>query len=50
MPLENLLKEADVASVHLALSDQSKNLLNEARLRLLKKSAYLINTARGAIV
>ena len=50
MPLENLLKEADVVSVHLALSDQSKNLLNEARLRLLKKSAYLINTARGAIV
>jgi D-3-phosphoglycerate dehydrogenase len=50
MPLEDLLKEADVVSVHLALSDQSKNLLNEARLRLMKKSAYLINTARGAIV
>ncbi|HXV82189.1 MAG TPA: NAD(P)-dependent oxidoreductase, partial [Candidatus Binatia bacterium] len=32
------------------LSDQSKNLLNEPRLRLMKKSAYLINTARGAIV
>jgi D-3-phosphoglycerate dehydrogenase len=50
LPLEDLLKEADVVSVHLALSDQSKNLLNEARLRLIKKSAYLINTARGAIV
>jgi D-3-phosphoglycerate dehydrogenase / 2-oxoglutarate reductase len=50
LPLDDLLKEADVVSVHLALSDQSKNLLNEARLRLLKKSAYLINTARGAIV
>jgi len=49
-PLEDLLKQADVVSVHLALSDQSKNLLNEARLRLMKKSAYLINTARGAIV
>ena len=48
--LDNLLKEADVVSVHLALSDQSKNLLNEARLRLMKQSAYLINTARGAIV
>jgi phosphoglycerate dehydrogenase-like enzyme len=36
--------------VHLALSDQSRNLLNETRLRLMKKSAYLINTARGAIV
>lgn len=49
-PLEDLLKQADVVSVHLVLSDQSKNLLNEARLRLMKKSAYLINTARGAIV
>jgi phosphoglycerate dehydrogenase-like enzyme len=50
MPLDDLLKEADVVSVHLALSDQSKNLLNGARLRLMKKSAYLVNTARGAIV
>lgn len=50
MPLDELLKEADVVSVHLVLSDQSRNLLNEARLRLMKKSAYLINTARGAIV
>jgi phosphoglycerate dehydrogenase-like enzyme len=39
-----------VISVHLALSEQSKDLLNEARLRLMKKSAYLVNTARGAIV
>jgi len=49
-PIDDLLKEADVVSVHLALSNRSKNLLNEARLRLMKKSAYLINTARGAIV
>jgi phosphoglycerate dehydrogenase-like enzyme len=50
MPLEELLKKADVVSVHLKLSDQSKNLLNQPRLRLMKKSAYLINTARGAII
>jgi len=49
-PLDDLLSEADVVSVHLKLSDQSKNLLNEPRLRLMKKSAYLINTARGAIL
>jgi phosphoglycerate dehydrogenase-like enzyme len=41
---------ADVVSIHLALSEQSKNLLNETRLRLMKKSAYLVNTARGAII
>ena len=50
LPLEEVLRNADVVSVHLALSDQSINLLNQARLRLLKQSAYLINTARGAIV
>jgi D-3-phosphoglycerate dehydrogenase / 2-oxoglutarate reductase len=50
MPLEDVLKSADVVSVHLKLSEESKNLLNEARLRLMKKSAYLVNTARGAIV
>lgn len=50
MPLEEVLKNADVVSVHLKLSDQSKGLLNEERLRLMKKSAYLVNTARGAII
>lgn len=50
MPLEEVLKNSDVVSVHLKLSDQSKQLINEARLRLMKKTAYLINTARGAIV
>src|SRR5438128_2925320 len=49
-PLDELLTTADVVSIHLKLSEQSKNLLDERRLRLMKKSAYLINTARGAIV
>lgn len=48
--LDEVLRTADVVSVHLALSDQSRNLLNETRLRLMKRSAYLVNTARGAIV
>jgi phosphoglycerate dehydrogenase-like enzyme len=50
MPLDDVLRAADVLSVHLALSDQSRGLLDERRLRLMKKSAYLVNTARGAIV
>jgi phosphoglycerate dehydrogenase-like enzyme len=50
MGLEDVLKKADVISIHLKLSEQSKNLLNEERLRLMKTSAYLVNTARGAIV
>ncbi|MBM4299343.1 MAG: D-2-hydroxyacid dehydrogenase family protein, partial [Deltaproteobacteria bacterium] len=50
MPLDDVLRSADVVSVHLKLSEQSKNLLSEPKLRLMKKSAYLVNTARGAIV
>ncbi len=50
VPLEELLETADVVSVHLKLSEQSKGFLDERRLRLMKRSAYLINTARGAIV
>src|SRR5918992_1315682 len=50
LPLEEVLKSADVISIHLKLSEESRNLLNEKRLRLMKKSAYLVNTARGAIV
>ena len=50
MALNDVMRQADVVSIHLALSDQSRDLLNEARLRLMKKSAYLVNTARGAIV
>ena len=49
-PLEELLTTADVVSVHLKLSELSKNLLNAEKLRLMKKSAYFINTSRGAIV
>lgn len=50
VPLDQLMREADVISVHLKLSAQSTNLLNEARLLSMKRSAYLVNTARGAII
>jgi len=50
MPLDDVLRTADVVSIHLTLSNQSRGLVDERRLRLMKKSAYLINTARGAII
>ena len=50
MPLDDVMRGADVISVHLKLSEQSKGLIDERRLRLMKKNAYLVNTARGAIV
>jgi len=50
LPLEELLRTADVVSIHCPLNDQTWNLLNEARLRMMKPTAYLLNMGRGGIV
>ncbi|HCY76943.1 MAG TPA: D-glycerate dehydrogenase [Ignavibacteriales bacterium] len=50
IPLNSLLKKADILSIHLPLNDKTNNLLNASNLRLLKKSAIFINTARGDII
>ncbi len=49
-PLDALLGEADVVSLHVPLTDGTRNLLNPARLKQMRKGAILINTARGGIV
>src|SRR5256885_8748305 len=48
--LEELLAESDFLSLHAALTPQNRGLIGEAQLKLMKRSAYLINTARGAHV
>ena len=48
--LEDLLARSDVVSIHLRLSERSYRLLGRRELRLMKPTAYLINTARGPIV
>ena len=48
--LEELLQQSDVVSVHCPLTEQTRNLLNEKTLGLMKPSSYLVNTARGNIV
>jgi D-3-phosphoglycerate dehydrogenase len=50
LTLDELLAYADVVSIHLRLSDESRGLLNRKRLALMKPTAFLINTERGAIV
>lgn len=47
---EELLKEADILTLHAPLTDLTKNIINKESLSLMKKSAYLINTARGGFV
>ena len=47
---EELLKESDVVSVHVPLLDSTKHLINADRLKMMKPTAYLINTSRGPVV
>ena len=47
---DEVLKIADVVSIHVPLLDSTRHLINEARLKLMKKTAYLINTSRGPVV
>ncbi len=49
-PLERSLAEADVVSLHTPLTDETRGLIDEDVLRAMKPSAYLVNTARGAVI
>lgn len=49
-PLEELLAESDVVSIHCPLNQDSASLINAERLSLMKPGAVLINTARGGVV
>ncbi len=48
--LEELLQESDFVSLHVPLTKETYHLIGEEELRLMKKTAFLINTSRGAIV
>jgi phosphoglycerate dehydrogenase-like enzyme len=47
---EQLLRESDVVTVHLKLSDRTEGLIGRAELAEMKPTAYLVNTSRGPIV
>ena len=48
--LDRLLAESDIISLHTALTPETRALIGEVQLRAMKPSAYLINTARGAVI
>ena len=50
VPLERLLAESHVVSLHLLLNDTTKNFLTRERIAAMRPGAILINTARGAVV
>jgi D-3-phosphoglycerate dehydrogenase / 2-oxoglutarate reductase len=48
--LDTLLRTSDLVSLHLPLAKETRHILSEGRLGLMKRSSILINTARGALV
>ncbi len=50
MPFEELLKISDIITIHTPYNKDTHHLINKGNISIIKKGAYLINTARGAIV
>lgn len=50
MELDELLREADVVTLHVPLTDTTRGLLDASRLSLMKSTAYLVNASRGGVV
>jgi D-3-phosphoglycerate dehydrogenase len=50
LPLDDVLAQADYLSVHTPLNAETRGLINERALRLMRPHAYLINTSRGPVV
>jgi D-3-phosphoglycerate dehydrogenase len=50
MPLEQVLSEADVVTLHTPLTEHTRNLISRERIALMKPGSFLVNCARGGIV
>jgi glyoxylate reductase len=50
VPLDQLLRESDFVSVHSPLNKDTRHQIGARELRLMKKTAYIVNTARGPII
>ena len=49
-PLDQVLEQSDVISLHVPLTDETHNMIGREQLRRMKRTALLINTARGGLV
>ena len=50
MPLDELLKEADIITLHIPLTEGTYHLISKERIDKMKNGAYIINTSRGAVI
>ncbi len=49
LPLDELLRVSDIVTVHVPLTDETRSMIGERELSLMKDGAYLVNVARGAV-
>jgi len=50
MSVDDLLKKSDFVSLHVPLNNETHHLISDKELKMMKKSAYLINTSRGPVI
>jgi len=50
LPLAELLPKVDILSIHCPLTPETRGLINTAEFQLMKQSAFIINTSRGAVI
>ena len=50
LPLDEVLRQSDIVSVHVPLNEKTRGLIGEKEIALMKKNAILLNTARGPVV
>ena len=50
MTKEDLIRTADIISIHVVFGDKYKNLITNKEIKMMKKSSFLINTSRGSII
>lgn len=48
--LDTLLSQSDIVSLHLPLMPETKHLINQDNIKMMKKGSYIINTARGGLI
>lgn len=48
--LEILLKDSDIVAIHVPLTDSTKRMIGESQLKMMKKSAFIVNCSRGSVL
>ena len=49
-PLDELLKQSDIVTLHVPVTDETRHMINTETLSLMKKSAVIVNTSRGPVI